>query len=246
MENLSLGFRSQHQPIFEARTNTHTHTHSSRPMKHIHQREKRKRTLFAMVKLPTTCLVEKRGNHRRKVFPLFSHERFISFPPHEWKRVFPFHRNVVCQYFPSFPPEPSHGDGLFMTLESSLSNEILAFFLDIFRHCGGGKFITTFSLFVGSRCASFRCLWRPPPSGRATTNTANLHISSIFLCSRHMNKHRAREINPSRCLRFPPFDSNRKQKYFLFFGFWLAVCNVEHRMMVTALLLNSKQLNGDV
>lgn len=143
----------------------HSHTRSRRPMKHIHQREKRKRTLFAMVKLPTTCLVEKRGNHRRKVFPLFSHERFISFPPHERKRVFPFHRNVVCQYFPSFPPEPSHGDGLFMTLESSLSNEILAFFLDIFRHCGGGKFITTFSLFCRSRCASFRCLGRPRQAG---------------------------------------------------------------------------------
>lgn len=70
------------------------------------------------------------------------------------------HRDfVVCQYFPSLPFGSSHGDGLFITLESVFARSTICHQMKRFFLRKGGKFITAIfcelSLFMVSNATRF-------------------------------------------------------------------------------------------
>lgn len=133
---------------------------------------------------------------------------------------FRLHRNVVCQYFPPF--HPSHGDGLFMTLES----------------------VVPFAIKWNSRFFSALRGWKIYYSdffllARAFVVYGALHhqqqqIKQISIFSAFFSSARGtwinieREVNPWQCLHFPPFDKTTRfewRKIFLRFtmpnnGWW--------------------------
>lgn len=164
----------------------HTHTHRC-PTKHPPARNgSRKEANFTCHGKTRLFLVKNEKIIGEGSF--FFHECFISFSPfpNSTKRVFFSPPSKCClSIFSSFPPKPWR-----WFIYDSRERRAICYQMKFSLFFGIAGVENLLQRFFSTR-ASFCCLWRPPPP--ATTNKANLHIFSIFLlCSRHMNKHRAR------------------------------------------------------